>query len=239
MLAEAAIYLLSARATPPAFRPCLVEAVGLWARGRRQAHAWGPHLARTRATIEAAMPARGSRRTVAVLGAGPLFDMPVEALSRSFARVILFDVAHLHPARRRTARLGNVEHAWRDLSPPGEPAPLAFLMGIPGLDWVISANLLSQLADAAPAGEERVTIERHLAGLAALPAPVTLITDTAYIRVDRSGAPIERHDLLHGRPMPQASASWEWEVAPFGEEAADLRRTHAVAAYPDWHAAQP
>src|SRR5690606_34576613 len=39
MLAEGIVYLLSLRQTPPAFRRHLVDAVGLWARGRRQARA--------------------------------------------------------------------------------------------------------------------------------------------------------------------------------------------------------
>ena len=57
---------------------------------------------------------------VAVLGAGPLFDVPVEMLARSFQRVLLIDIAHLWPARRRIAQLHNVETIWRDLAPPGE-----------------------------------------------------------------------------------------------------------------------
>lgn len=238
MLAEAAIYLLSYRRTPRAFRPHLVEAVGLWARGRRQARAWAPHLERTRTLIEGAMGTVPARRTVAVLGAGPLFDVPVETLAKSFQRVLLIDIAHLWPAQRRTARLGNVETVWRDLAPPGELAPLAFLNAIAGLDWVISINLVSQLAYAAREGDEPSVIDRHLSGLDALPVPVTLVTDTSYRLLDRSGAAIESFDQLYGRPLPAPAQSWQWEVAPFGEEPTDTRRVHEVAAYPDWHAAR-
>ena len=45
MLAELFVYAASYRPTPPAFRPHLSEAVGLWARGQRQTRAWAPHLA--------------------------------------------------------------------------------------------------------------------------------------------------------------------------------------------------
>lgn len=238
MLAEAVVYLLSYRRTPPAFRPHLVEAVGLWARGRRQARAWAPHLERTRAVIEGALGTAPGRRTVAVLGAGPLFDVPVEMLATHFQRVLLIDIAHLWPAQRRTARLPNVETVWRDLAPPGDTAPLAFLNGIAGLDWVISINLVSQLAHAAHEGDEAVTVDRHLSGLDALPVPVTLVTDTAYRLFDRSGTAIETFDLLYGRTLPAAPHTWQWEVAPFGEEPTDTRRIHDVSAFPDWHAAR-
>ena len=178
------------------------------------------------------------RRTVAVLGAGPLFDIPVETLARQFSRVLLIDIAHLWPAQRRIAPLGNVEMVWRDLAPPGEPAPLAFLNGIPGLDWVISVNLVSQLAHAAREGDERAIIDRHLSGLDALPVPVTLITDTQYRLLDRAGTAVETFDMLYGRSMPSPQENWQWEVAPFGEERTDTRRLHDMAAWTDWHAAR-
>ena len=238
MLAESVIYLLSYRRTPAAFRRHLVEAIGLWARGKRQAHAWAPHLERTRAVIEAAMQVVPRRRTVAVLGAGPLFDVPVEALAEEFHRVLLIDIAHLWPAHRRIAPLRNVETIWRDLAPLGELAPLAFLNGIPDLDWVISLNLVSQLAHTARAGEEAALVDRHLSGLDTLPMPVTLVTDTKYRILDRSGHETESFDLLYGRTPPAPTETWTWQVAPFGEEASETERVHAVAAYPDWHAAR-
>ncbi len=238
MLAEASVYLLSYRRTPAAFRRHLVEAVGLWARGRRQARAWAPHLERTRSVIADGMATVPGRRTVAVLGAGPLFDVPVEILAKTFQRVLLIDIAHLFPAGRRIASLGNVEPIWRDLAPPGEVAPLAFLNAIAGLDWVISVNLLSQIAHAAKEGDEGAAVDRHLGGLDALPVPVTLVTDTNYRLLDRAGATIESFDLLYGRALPASPHIWSWDVAPFGEEPTDTRRIHEVAAFADWHAAR-
>jgi len=237
MLAEAIVYCLSYGGTPPAFRRHLADAVGLWARGRRQRRAWAPHIERTQALIEGAMADVPGRRTVAVLGAGPLFDIPLERLAASFERVVLLDIAHLWPARRRIARFGNVDAAWRDLAPAGEPAPLAFLNGIPGLDWVISVNLVSQLAHVAREGDEAAVVDRHLGGLDALPVPVTLVTDVSYRLLDRQGAAVESFDLLYGRRLPPSALSWQWEVAPFGEESAGTRRVHEVVAYAGWHAA--
>ncbi len=237
MLRESLVYALSYRPTPLAFRPYLVDAIGLWARGIRQRDAWAPHLARTRAIIEAAAAQWTSPGTVAVLGSGPLFDVPLEVLAARFARVLLVDVAHLSTTARQVAAHPQVERVWRDLAPGDDPAPLAFLNDVPDLRRVISVNLVSQIGRAAPEGRERAVIDAHLDGLLALPVPVTLVTDTGYRVLDRAGSEIERFDLLHGRPMPPPSEHWEWNVAPFGEESARTRRVHTVTAFPDWHAA--
>ncbi|MEO6395761.1 MAG: hypothetical protein ABIO40_07605 [Devosia sp.] len=162
MLIESLVYLQSLPRTPGGFRRHLGEAVGLWARGRRQAQAWAPHLNRCRAAIESSIDSIGRYRTVAVLGSGPCFDVPLEALAARFGRVLLIDLAHLSTLRPRLAALANVECLWRDLTPAGHTAPLRFLGDIPGLDWVISINLLSQLARAAPDGEEAAIIDAHL-----------------------------------------------------------------------------
>jgi len=123
MLAEALVYALSYRRTPAAFQPHLAEAIGLWARGRRQARTWAPHLEQTRAVIEETIATISPRDTVAVLGSGPLFDVPLEALAQNFERVLLIDLAHLSTIARRVARYPNVERVWRDLAPRADPAP--------------------------------------------------------------------------------------------------------------------
>lgn len=237
IIAANAIYVRSYWRTPRAFRPHLRDAIGLWARGRRVFRDWTPHLNKTLAVLDTSIDDIASRRTVAVLGAGPLFDVPLESLARTFERVLLIDLAHLSTTDRRVQRYRNIERIWRDLAPDGEPAPLAFLAGIPHLDWVISVNLLSQLGRGAPEGAEREAIDAHLDGLSALQMPVTLVTDVDYRVFDRHGTLLEEQDLVHGRQLPAPESRWLWEVAPFGEEAADTRRIHTVHAYPDWNGA--
>jgi hypothetical protein len=239
MLAELAVYLQSYRRTPREFRPHLRHAVGLWARGRRQFRTWTPHLGRTRTVLDHTIDDIHPRRTVAVLGAGPLFDIPLESLARTFDRVLLVDRAHLAVTGPRTRRYRNIEHVWRDLAPAGDRQPLAFLDDVPGLDWVISANLLSQLAEDAPEGTEASVVDTHLSALSALRAPVTLITDVDYRVFDRAGQLIDEADLLYGHELPLPESRWLWEVSPFGEENPDTRRVHTVLAFPDWHAANP
>ena len=234
MLLESLVYIISLPATPAAQRPLLFDAVGLWARGRRQKKAWAVHTSRTRAAIQAATKALPSRRTVVVLGSGPLFDVPVRTLSETFERVILVDHIHLAPARLEIRKFANVSMAWHDLSIATHPDPLGFLADLPDLDCVISVNLLSQLAQGAPEGRERAVIDAHLDGLARLASPVIVVTDTAYRMFDNAGRIIEDFDALYGRQMPESKNRWVWNLAPYGEEASGTRRVHSVASYPDW-----
>jgi hypothetical protein len=237
MLAELAQYAASYGRTPPAFRPHLQAAVHYWRRGERQTRAWAPHLSHARGLIDTTIDDIPVRRTVAVLGSGPMFDTPLESLARTFERVLLVDRVHLASIDARIGRYPNVVRDWRDLSPEEDAGALDFLAGLPDLDWVISANATSQLALAARFGNERLVVDRHLDALAALAVPVTLVTDLDYRVFNRHGIISASADLLHGRSMPRSGLRWKWEVAPFGEEARHTRRVHHVGAWADWRMA--
>jgi hypothetical protein len=237
MLSELAVYAASYRRTPGAFRPWLGTAVRHWSRGMRQTRAWAPHLAQSRGLIDTTIDDFAIRRTVVVLGSGALFDLPLESLARTFERVILVDRIHLSSVDRRIGRYGNVITLWRDLGPQG--GHLDFLDEIDGLDWIISDNLLGEMAATAPSGQGRAIVDSHLDALAAAPCPVTLITDLDYRVLNRHGVILDSADLLHGRQMPHSGLRWKWEVAPFREEARHTRRVHYVAAWPDWRMADP
>lgn len=228
MLVEGLVYGLSLAATPRPFRRHLFAAVGLWSRGRRQAAAWAPHLRATRDFIQAQIPTIGRRHRVAVLGSGPLFDVPLAALAAAFDDVLLIDQAHLLPTALQLRRHRHVRRHWVDLATTALPEALGFEP-----DWVISVNLLSQLALAAPEGAEHRAVATHLDALGALGCPATLVTDTSYRLLDRAGRESGHSDLLHGHRLPPGDADWHWEVAPFGEEARGTRRVHAVSAFAD------
>lgn len=235
MLAQFAVYAASYRRTPGLFRPHLASATKYWARGVRHTRAWAPHLANARGLLDTTIDDFAMRRTVVVLGSGPLFELPIESLARTFERVVLVDRIHLSSLGKRIGRYGNVTLDWRDLSPEGA---LDFLGDIADLDWVISANLVGEMAAAAPPDLARRIVDRHLDRLAALPCPVTLITDLDFRVLNRHGVILDSGDMLHGRPMPRSGLRWKWEVAPFREEARHTRRVHYVAAWPDWRLAQ-
>lgn len=234
MLADLTAFARSYRQTPPAFRPFVGAAVRDWSRGNRHLRAWAPHMANSRGLIDTAIDDLEHRRTVVVLGSGALLEIPLEALGRTFERVVLVDRAHLAPVRRRCAPYGNVTHQWRDLTPRGADDGLGFLAEIGDLDWVISANLVSTLGRAAPPEAAAPTVARHLDGLAALACPATLLTDLDYRVFNRHGVLLDSADLLHGYPLPRSGLRWKWEAAPFGADAPHTRRVHYVGAWTDW-----
>lgn len=152
----------------------LAQQVALWARHKRQAAAWAPHLERCRTLALAAARAcpEQARRTALVLGSGLLLEVPLDELSALFARVVLADMAFLPEVRARAARLGNVDLLEVDLTgrldrlARDKATALADTAGtgaaelnrangagglaglaawLPELDFAYSANLLSQL----------------------------------------------------------------------------------------------
>lgn len=231
MLAELRVHAASRRDTPPEFQRELPAAVRYWARGQKRSRAWAPHLANSRGLIDTSIDDFTRRRTVVVLGSGPLFELPLESLARTFERVVLVDRAHLSVIGPRLARYDNIERHWREL------ADLDFLAEIERLDWVISANLLGDMASGATEGPSRAIVDRHLGDLAALTCPATLITDIDYRVFNRHGVVLDSADLMCGHALPRSGLRWKWEVAPFGTEHRDTRRVHTVAAWADWRVA--
>lgn len=231
---------LAATAAPQARRFGFVyELVAIAARARRCRHAWAAHLANSRAAMLAAADACSQHRSVAVLGAGALLDVPLAELAARFRQVVLIDLAHLASTRIAAWRLGNVTLLQRDLSgtlaslaDPAATSPAVqawdWAAGIADLDLTISANLISQLPllpvaaatqrwKLAPKAQERLgqrIVERHLAQLRALPGTVCLIGDVD--RVKTEGAVSEQLDPLFGALVPPGE-EWDWELAPPGE----------------------
>ena len=235
MILETLLYAASAPLAQPEFRPFVAASVSLWSRARRCRAAWGPHEARAKAAVGVAVARLRQRRTVVVLGSGLCRDVPLEALARAFDTVVLVDLVHLLPVRLMALRLRNIRLIERDLA---SPEGLGFLRQVPFLDLVISATMLSQLPvglkrrPGPPPGEAEIAavLNGHLQGLAALPCPALLLTDTDYRAVDRSGREAPTEDLLPGITAPQAFEDWRWTVIPYGEEDPAYRIDHTVVA---------
>lgn len=234
MLAELTVLTRSLRHTPPAFRPYLRAAAHDWACGLRRVRAWAPHMANSRGLIDTAIDDLPRRRTVVVLGSGALLEVPLEALARTFDKVVLLDRAHLAPVLTRVAAYRNVTPLWCDLAPGAADDGLSILGDFTDLDWVISANLVSALGRAAPPPAAAHIVARHLDALAALPCQATLLTDLDYRVFNRHGVLLDSADLLHGYPVPRSGLRWKWEAAPFGADAPHTRRVHYVGAWTDW-----
>jgi len=203
------------------------SSVRLWARAGRCARDWAEHEGNCKAFVNRHMPERG--RVAVVLGSGLLRDVPIEALSKAFREVRLYDLQHLASVRLWAVLKGlrNLRFLQRDLS-----EGLGFLRDDPEIDLVISANLLSQLGVAAErmGNDAAVVIAGHLDGLRAAPNARLLLTDVRYEFVLKSGAVVEAHDLMHGASLPAAEASWRWPVAPMGELDPAYAAVHQVMA---------
>ncbi|MBB4234775.1 hypothetical protein [Rhizobium esperanzae] len=248
MITEALLYAATLPLTGKPYRKFIRYSVNLWSRAGRCAAEWAEHEEKSRNAIRMAAADLRQKRTAVVLGSGLLRDVPIEELAKSFDTVVLVDLVHLASVRLRLAAktYRNIRLIERDLSGYDDlaagrvPEPLGFLRSVPYLDFVVSANLLSQIGRgvkrryAAEAGMPEDTVERliaaHLTGLSDLPCRSCLVTDIAYAVVDRNGRTHEEADLLHGVSPPPARATWTWPVAPLGEESKDYKIEHKVIA---------
>jgi hypothetical protein len=255
MLAELALQALTPAAPLARRFGLLREGVALWSRGQRQSKAWEPHQARCRAIITEIAAALPQRRKVVVLGSGPARDIPLDLLCESFDEVVLVDIIHLPLLRLKLWRQAKVSLISRDLTgamawlageAEGRQDPLADLANDDGVDLVVSANLLSQLAwpvadwlegnptraAALPDKLPARCIAWHLDDLARFKGHVCLISDVEMVERDREGAIHDRLDLMYGVALPKEDESWLWPVAPFGEAERNREYVHKVCA---WH----
>ncbi len=260
MILELLEYLITPCSAEERSLGFLFSAMQVRARYRRCKEAWSPHLERTRrAVLEAVSLCRG-RRKVVVLGAGLLYDIPIEELSQAFRKVLLVDMVHPWLSRMAVRRFRNVERISADVTEvmkqvrriaqiPDAPPPLSHPMRFiddPELDLTLSVNLLSQLpgipgihleglrGEAADDAFSRQIIEAHLDYLCRLPGHTALITDASVRLRTRDGGLIEEWDALHGVAMPPAEDAWEWKLAPSPEIEPDIDVFTSVLAYPDW-----
>lgn len=196
-------------------------------------------------------------RTALVLGSGLLLDIPLAELAARFHKVLLVDIVHLPEARHAASRYPNVECVTEDitgfLDRLGDisennldlPQPSAFL-NESNIDWVVSANLVSQLPllpqewlrqrfpeiseDALSAWGTRM-MTQHLEYLSMFSAPVCLLADLEQTTYQRDGEIIEQINLAEKLNLDVAvGKQWRWDIAPPGEIAPGVGRHHLVTA---------
>ena len=97
----------------------------------------------------------------------------------------------------------------------------------------LEANLQVALFDKTRRG---YTPTQSAKALAEQAERVCLITDTVQRAEDRARQTTNSLDLMFGVALPQPSATWDWEIAPFGEIGRRHCLVHRVYAYPDWRA---
>jgi hypothetical protein len=236
----------------------LTELIATQARHRRWRAQWAAHHQACQAAIRDAMAQCRTRHHALIYGSGLLGDIPLGALADAFERVTLVDVAHLWPQRLAVRRHPNVTMIERDISGVVQgllhgvakggdrlPEPKPTLpKEHAAVDFVVSANLLSQLAvvplrflaqrmplstDVANAYAKTIAVA-HLHHLDAFNAVRCLIADTKRQVLARDGTVQHSDTQLPGISLPAHDRSWWWELAPFGEISRTSRlQAHVVA----------
>ena len=243
----------------------LREAIAIQARYKRHQMRWQTHLDASKAVIQAALESPGNKRIAVVLGSGALYDVPLDALARTFERVELIDIVHPKEARQIAAAYPNVIVRSEDVSGTSQslaamPCRATKLPRVgdlpilaPETDLVVSVNLLSQLAGIPQAwlkARTKVTeddqrtfaaeiVRRHIQWLSALKCRVCLISDTERHYVDKNGNPLKPWDSLHGTSLPKGGTEWRWDLAPAGESHPDLAIQTTVQGLSDFNPGAP
>ncbi len=136
------------------------DQMGIRGRYLREKANWQSHLDNTRQYILESARNAARHGSVAVLGSGWLYDVPVDELSQMFDDVYLVDIVHPEPVKMRVGRMPNVHLLTCDLT--GGAAQMAtqansfddfsakFTFAKPDIqlddyDFVVSVNLLNQL----------------------------------------------------------------------------------------------
>jgi hypothetical protein len=245
------------------------EIIATQARYRRCKAAWRPHLESSRSLIlECAARARG-RQCAVILGSGVLLDIPLAELSRQFERVELVDILHLPWVKRHGLRYPNVHFHALDVTgvcealyahseqagegqgttsrlPQVLPDLLTRSLGIGGIDFLASVNLLSQLplvpcaflekrCDEYSARDyeifSRALIANHLLWLKNNAERVCLITDLERAIHNNLGEEVDREDALYGVSLPEPDRVWNWNIAPRPEVHPQRDLQHRVGGY--------
>lgn len=218
----------------------LTESISLREKERRCRQSWLPHLQHCQEFIINHCQNLPSKRSVVVLGSGPLHEIPIEWLASSFNRVKLVDVVHLQSTKRQYAHLTNLEFITHDVT----ELEADLLQGIlhPKIpvrryghdcDVVISANILSQIPlhldrflrkkfkHLSESDRENYLLQsqlNHLSYLKSFDCTVLLYTDVERRYLDKTGTLLET-ERGHELYLPEKSKEWIWDVSPLHEYA--------------------
>lgn len=232
----------------------LVESISLLAREKRCQKAWLPHRTECKSFITENLKVAKDTNSVLVLGSGPLHEIPIEVLARTFKKVTLVDIIHLKSVKRELSHFTNIEFVEHDISEienaliKGEllrKIPEAFL----AQDWglVLSVNIMSQLPLHLEAYIEKKfkakfeskevesylqdVTRNHFLYLKSFNAPVLLITDTVTTYYNKQDSVVQTDYNYAHLNLPKPLTEWDWNVAPIPEFQKDVGIKMKVGAF--------
>lgn len=224
----------------------LNESISLLYRAQRCHKTWATHRASCKQFISAELKNACHFDSVLVLGSGPLHEIPIELLSKTFKRVVLVDIVHLKSTKKSVSYLKNVEFLEHEITEIEEAlrvnkqllnkVPKKFLDQEWGL--VLSVNVMSQLPlhfetfiekklknrfDVCEIDKFLKDITRnHLAYLQSFKSNVILITDTQTFYYDKNELVIQTDNNYEHLSLPRPIEEWNWNVAPIPEFQKDI-----------------
>lgn len=233
----------------------LVESISLLSREKRCKKTWATHRASCKQFISSGLKNAIHHESVLVLGSGPLHEIPIEVLSKTFKRVVLVDIVHLKSTKKSVEHLSNVEFVEHEITEIEEAlrvkkelknkVPAKFL----DQDWglVLSVNVMSQLPlhletyiekrlknkfsqDQIDSFLKDVT-RNHLTYLQSFKSNVILITDTQTIYYDKNEKVIQTDNNYEHLSLPNPTEEWNWNVAPIPEFQKDVGMKMRVSGF--------
>lgn len=231
--------------------------VALASRYRRCRSAWSAHLRLSRETILEHLPA--DAKSVLIIGSGLLLEIPMaELLKKKDVKIFLLDI--VHPlrvrwlARRYPGRIqlieqditGCLQFFSQGLSPlknlDFEPAAEK----IPRVDYIVSANLLSQLPldpierlrrlkqDWADEKFFKLLAQKmgdqHISLLTKQESKVLLIADTRREYFNKNHEKIETSPSAYICDKGRFVKKWNWLISPLGETSKEFYYSMVVEA---------
>lgn len=239
----------------------LKQSIALRARAARQKENWKSHLKNCHQFVDESLrQMQTPAKSVMILGSGHLFDISENifdpAKNPQIEKIVLVDVVHPLEVRKRAQSDPRIVLMERDLS-GGMPSSFSVddltthfhslpLLELPTVDFVISANIMSQLPLPAVQAAEKwlASVDAHSSGSAATDfetlrrtietqmsafhwqqleffsaqgAEVVFWTDFEKHFFDSSGDKIHRESSLGEFKFSQLKGSWIWDIAPIPE----------------------
>jgi len=232
----------------------IYQNVSLRFRARRCAKAWQNHVDESHRFIRDHLE-KNNPKSVMIIGSGILMEVPIEAILARAEKVYLVDLVHSSTVRKLARKNPKVQLIEKDISSllgilkkgtgpfqlkniPWKQLPA---WDLPKVDWVVSANLLSQIplmiSEVLPMTSEtyekfaRSVRDQHLERLLEQAPKVLLFADfeTRYIDDTNQRIKTESYEVdLRGLRFDR---EWLWEIAPFGETSKDYKIEMLVKGY--------
>ena len=232
----------------------IYQNVSLRFRARRCAKAWQGHVEASHKLIKDHLE-KINPSSIMIIGSGILMEIPIEDLLSKAQKIYLVDLVHSNTVRKLARQNPKVALIERDISSllgllkkgtgPFQLKQIPWRQlpswDLPQVDWVISANLLSQIplmiSEVLPMSTEtydkfaRSVRDQHIERLLEQAPKVLLFADFETRYIDPSGERIKTEAYDVTLRNLKFDREWLWEISPYGETSKEYKIVMLVKAY--------